>query len=242
MNILITGASSGIGKAIANAAVAKGHTVVLVARSADTLQAVANELGASASIVVADITKVLDIIRIHQTVVERLGSIDVIINNAGVAPSLKLEDTSDDIWTNTFATNVDAAFRIIRSFVPQLKVSKAPHIVNIASTAAFEGFAYTAAYTASKHALLGLSRAIAKELARNTISVTTICPGFVRTSILEASIENIMKKTGKSALEAEAQLGAMNRSGKIIEPAEVAEAVLASLNEPLDPSGREVIL
>ncbi len=242
MTILITGASSGIGKAIATAAVAAGHTVILVARSEGSLQAAATELGPRASIIVADITKALDIIRIHQTVIERFGGIDVIVNNAGIAPSLKLEDTTDDIWTNTFATNVDAAFRIIRSFVPQLKASKTPHIINIASSAAFEGFAYTAAYTASKHALLGLSRAIAKELARNNISVTTICPGFVRTAILEAGIENIMKKTGKSAAEAEAQLGAMNKFGKIIEPQEVASAVLASLNEPLDPSGREVSL
>jgi 3-hydroxybutyrate dehydrogenase len=146
------------------------------------------------------------------------------------------------MWENAFAVNVDGAFFLIRTYLPDMKALGEGHIINIASIAAIEGFPYTAAYTASKHALLGLSRAIAKEIARHNIRVSTICPGFVRSNILEAGISNVMSKTGKTREQSEAQLAAMNKKGKILEPKEIAEAVLKELDMPLDESGREIIL
>jgi NAD(P)-dependent dehydrogenase (short-subunit alcohol dehydrogenase family) len=146
------------------------------------------------------------------------------------------------MWRKTFATNMDAPFYLLRTFLPDMKLQGEGHIINIASTAAHEGFAYTSAYTASKHGLLGLSRAAAKELSRSNIKVSTICPGFVRTNILEISISNIMAKTGKLREQVESELGAMNDGGKIIEAEDVAKAVLAELAMPLDPNGREIFL
>ncbi len=245
MTILITGASRGIGKAIAIEAAKAGHTMVLISRSEQALHAVADEitaLGKRCYALVCDVTSSKQVERLRTETLALVPSIDVIINNAGVAPSLKLEDTTDDIWEHTFATNVCSAFFMTRTFLPELQKSSSAHIITIASTAALEGFAYTAAYTASKHAVLGLSRALAKELYKSKIAVATICPGFVRTAILDASILNITKKTGKSSAEAEEQLGAMNKTGKILEPNEVAAAVLNALTLPADANGYEIIL
>ena len=245
MNILITGASRGIGKAIALRASAEGHTLALVARSADALHELETTIhsnNGNAKSYVCDITSSEQVASLHQAIVKEFGNIDVIINNAGIAPSLKIEETTDTIWRETFDTNVSSAFYIVRAFIGELRNSKNAHIINIASTAASEGFAYTAAYTASKHALLGFSRAIAKEFFRYGISVATLCPGFVRTSILDASIRNITAKTGKTGEEAEQQLGAMNISGKILEPEEIAIAVMNALTLSADQNGHEIIL
>lgn len=245
MNILVTGASRGIGKAIAIELAEAGHSIALVARNEEALTMLSREIEKAGGIAIAfacDITDPERVEELRLNVTATLGPLDVLINNAGVAPSFKLEDTTDEQWHSTFATNVDAPFYLTRAFATELKSSKPGRIVNIASSAALEGFAYTAAYTASKHALLGFSRAIAKEFARSGVVVTTICPGFVRTDILEDSIANIMHKTGKSREEAEAQLGAMNRTGSIIEPEAVAKEVHAALTLPLDANGHEIIL
>ncbi len=245
MNILITGASRGIGKAIALKASAEGHTLALVARSADALLGVETSINnnkGTAKSYVCDVTSPQQVASLHQAVISDFGGIDAIINNAGIAPSLKLEETTDTIWRETFDTNVSSAFYIVRAFIGELRNSNDAHIINIASTAASEGFAYTAAYTASKHALLGFSRAIAKEFFRYDISVATLCPGFVRTSILDASIRNITSKTGKTNEEAERQLGLMNISGNILEPDEIATAVINLLKLRAVENGQEMTL
>jgi NAD(P)-dependent dehydrogenase (short-subunit alcohol dehydrogenase family) len=244
MIALITGAGRGIGREIAIALGSKGIRTILVARTEREINAVAQEIissGGNATAITCDITDPASVASLYSET-QKLGKVDILINNAGVAPSMKIEDTSDDDWKNTFATNVDGAFFLIRTYLPDMKVEKNGCIINVASTAAIEGFPYTAVYTASKHALIGLSRAIAKEVSRYNIKVSTICPGFVRTNILDAGITNITSRTGKSPEEAEAQLAMMNRSGKIIEPREVAQAILLELDAPLNPNGREIIL
>lgn len=243
MIALITGAGRGIGKAIAIALAGKGMDCILVARSENEIKSVAQEIiasGGKATTLFCDITDSKSIASLYKRT-SATGKISLLINNAGIAPSAKIEETTDEMWRNAFATNADGAFYLIRTFMSDLK-SNEGQIINIASTAALEGFAYTSAYTASKHALLGLSRAIAKELSRSKIRVSAICPGFVQTGILETSIANIITKTGKSREQAEADLGAMNKGGKIISPEEVANAVLRELDMPLDPNGREIIL
>jgi NAD(P)-dependent dehydrogenase (short-subunit alcohol dehydrogenase family) len=245
MIILISGASRGIGKSIALKLASEKHRLILVARSANSLDELAKEInsnGGDARAFPCDVTSSRDIAALHNTVTSLYDGIDVLVNNAGVAPSLKLEHTTDEMWRETFAVNVDSAFYLTRYFLPQLKKSVSPRIINVASTAAAEGFAYTAAYTASKHALLGFSRAIAKEFAKSKITVATICPGFVRTQILDEGIKNIIAKTGKSAAEAEADLASMNKSGRIIEPSEVAGEVVRTLSLPHDPNGYEIVI
>ena len=244
MIALITGAGRGIGRAIAIALADKGIHTILVARSAREINAVAQEIsskGGKATAFTCDIGSSKAVTALYAKT-KRLGKVALIVNNAGVAPSSRIEGTSDQIWQNAFATNVDGPFYLVRAYLPDMKALGEGQIINIASTSALEGFPYTAAYTASKHALIGFSRAIAKEFAKLNVKVSTICPGFVRTNILEASISNIMTKTGRTYAQAQAELGAMNNSGKIFEPKEVAKAVLAELKKPLDPKGREVIL
>jgi ketoreductase len=229
MTVLITGAGRGIGRAIALALASNGHTLLLTARTMAELESVKQEIesmNGKAFINQCDITSKEAISSLLASVKNDIGAVDVLINNAGVAGSAKLEDTTDEYWQKTFAINVDAPFFLARAIVPDMKKSGKGIIVNIASTAALQGFNYTSAYTASKHALLGLSRALAVELHRSNITVHTICPGFVRTDILAKSVENITKRTGRSSADAETELGKMNASGKIIEPEEVAQIVL----------------
>jgi NAD(P)-dependent dehydrogenase (short-subunit alcohol dehydrogenase family) len=244
MITLITGAGRGIGKEIAITLGGKGIHTILVARTENEIKTVAQEIissGGNATPFTCDITDPKSVTSLYDET-SAIGKVNILINNAGIAPSAKIEDTTDEMWENAFAVNVDAAFFLIRTFLPDMKTLGAGHIINIASTSALEGFAYTAAYTASKHALLGLSRAIAKELSRSNIKVSTICPGFVQTNILAASLKNIVSKTGKTTEQAVAELGKMNKTGKIIEPEEIAQAVLEELDMPLDPSGREIII
>jgi NAD(P)-dependent dehydrogenase (short-subunit alcohol dehydrogenase family) len=229
MTVLITGAGRGIGRAIALALASKGHTMILTARTMTELESVKQEIeskNGKAFIYSCDLTSRDAITSLLASIKNEVGDVDILVNNAGIAESAKLEDTTDEFWQKTFTINVDAPFFLSRGIVPDMKKIGKGIIINIASSAALEGFNYTSAYTASKHALLGLSRALAVELRKSNISVHTICPGFVRTDILTKSVENITKRTGKSSADAETELGKMNASGKIIEPEEVANIVL----------------
>lgn len=237
---LITGAGRGIGKAIAHQLAIDGYHVVLIARTTSEINDVKKALitsGHDADAYACDVTSSLDVDLLEQRVAKEVGVVTVLINNAGVAPSEKLENTDDDLWYRTIATNLTGPFYLCRAFVPAMKKQGGGSIINIASTAAMEGFAYTAAYTASKHGVLGLTRALAKELERSSITVNAICPGFVRTSIVANSIENITAKTGRSAEEAEADLARFNKEGRLIEPDEIAETVSGMLRNPI-PTGK----
>ena len=230
---LVTGAGRGIGRAISCELAKAGYEVVLIARTTSEINEVKKELqqqGFKAHSYACDVTSSLDVDMLEQRITKDVGTVTLLINNAGVAPSEKLENTGDDLWHQTIATNLTGPFYLSRAFVPAMKKLGGGDIINIASTAALEGFAYTAAYTASKHGVLGLTRALAKELERTKIRVNAICPGFVRTSIVEASVQNITAKTGKSAEEAEAELAKFNKEGRLIEPQEIAETVLLVLN------------
>lgn len=222
---LITGAGRGIGKAIAEALASYGIEVILVARNEAEITALKNSItksGGKAEAYTCDIRDADEV----SSLAKNIGAIDILINNAGIAPSAKIEETTDEMWSDTLATNVSGPFYLSRAFVPSMKEAKHGIIINIASTAALEGFAYTSAYSASKHALLGLARALEVELKRYGIHVATVCPGFVRTDIFQSGIDNIVERTGKSTEQAEAELAMMNRSGKIIKPNEVADVVL----------------
>jgi NAD(P)-dependent dehydrogenase (short-subunit alcohol dehydrogenase family) len=224
---LITGAGRGIGRAIALRIANAGIPVVLVARSSEDITALRNEIiehGGKAYATPCDVTISSEVNALRDDLETELGTVNILINNAGIAPSLKLEDTTDEIWRETLAVNLDGAFYMSRAFVPGMK-KNGGHIVSIASTAAITGFRYTAAYTASKHGLLGLMRALAEEFKTTKINFSTICPGFTRTRILEESIRNLMERGGKTLEEAEQIFAAMNRESKIIEPEEIAETV-----------------
>lgn len=225
---LITGAGRGIGRATAIKFASEGFRVALIARTLTEISQLRSELlekGYSAYAFVCDVSSSAEVEMLHTRISSELGPVSVLVNNAGVAPSEKLENTTDELWYSTLAINLTGPFYMCRAFVPTMKRNGGGSIVNVASTAAYQGFAYTAAYTASKHGLLGLTRALAVELSKANVRVNAVCPGFVRTQIVETSIDTIIARTGKSATDAEAELARLNKEGRLLEPEEIAETI-----------------
>lgn len=242
---LITGAGRGIGKAIALELAAHGITTLLAARSKTELQTVRDEIvagGGRAFAYTCDLTQPEEVAKLAERLLDEHRSISVLVNNAGLAKSFKLEETSREFWDEVMAINVTAPFLLAKALVPAMKESKHGFIVNIASTAALYGFSYGSAYCASKHALLGLSRALHTELKRFGIHAAAIMPGFVRTDVLMKSIDNIAQRTGRSLEDAEAELAALNRSGRIIEPYDVARIVYDIISGTIPAERSEIEL
>jgi NAD(P)-dependent dehydrogenase (short-subunit alcohol dehydrogenase family) len=157
---------------------------------------------------------------------ERLGRVDVLVNNAGVAASASLVRTTIDDWRAHLDVNATGVFLCTRAVVGGMIERGDGRIVTVASVAGLAGSRYTAAYAASKHAAIGLMRATAAEVAGTGVTANAVCPAFVRTDMTRRTVENIVAKTGRTADEAEAELKAMTPLGRILEPEEVAAAVL----------------
>lgn len=222
---LITGGGRGIGKAIALELAAAGAEVLVTGRSTEELAEVAAATGGRAlradlsSRAEADVLAEL----LAADAVER-GPIQILVNNAGVTDSATLEKTSDEMWDRIMEINCTAPFRLTRALLPAMVKSGWGRIINVASNAGLTGYGYTAAYCASKHALVGLTRALAIDLARTGVTVNALCPGWVETKMVSDATARISKKTGRSAEEAEAALVAMTPQRRLIEPSEVAHA------------------
>lgn len=214
---LVTGGETGIGRAIVDALRREGYEVRTVSRRTGH-----------------DLTNPEVIDRL----VTSLPRLDLLVNNAGIAESAPLAKTTDEMWRRHFDVNVTAPFLLCRASLPLLRKSARPAIVNIASTAALRGAPYIAAYAASKHALLGLSRVLAAEC--KGITVHTVCPGFVDSPLTDRSVARIAGLGRQDEAAAREALAAQNRGGRLIRPEEVAEAVVALLRsgEP----GREIVI
>lgn len=150
----------------------------------------------------------------------------ILINNAGQAASAKLLDTDLELWNRLLAVNVTGTYLCTRQALPDMLELGHGRIVNIASVAGLRGGPYISAYAASKHAVIGLTRSLALELARSDITVNAICPGFTDTDIVRQTVSRIVKKTGRSEQEALDALVATNPQRRLIQPQEVAAAVL----------------
>jgi NAD(P)-dependent dehydrogenase (short-subunit alcohol dehydrogenase family) len=155
-----------------------------------------------------------------------IGEIDVLVNNAGIAESAPLTKTTLDQWRRHFDVNVTGPFLCTRAVIGGMRARNAGCVVTVASTAGRVGTPYTSAYTASKHAAVGLMRAVAAELAGTRVRVNAVCPTFVRTELTARSVANIVQRTGRSAEEAEAALVKQTPLGRLLEPDEVADAVV----------------
>ncbi|MBI3456379.1 MAG: 3-oxoacyl-ACP reductase FabG [Candidatus Rokubacteria bacterium] len=230
---LVTGGGRGIGRAIALAFAREGAHVALVARTAVELEAVAAEtraLGRKAVALPCDVTDSAQVEAAVRTAAEALGSIQVLVNNAGIAVSAKLTDTDDALWARHLQVNLTGAFYMSRAVLPGMLAARRGRIINIASTAARQGSPYLAAYVASKHGLLGLTRALAMEVVASGITVNAICPGYVATALTRESARRIQEKTGRSYEEAVQALAAFSPQRRLVEPEEVAAlaVVLAS--------------
>ena len=214
--VVVTGGGKGIGKAVVERFAGAGDRVVAVGRDREALAATA-----AAETDVCDVTDEAAVAALF----ERLGRVDVLVNNAGAATSAPLGRTTLDDWRALLDVNATGAFLCSRSVLGGMVERGEGRIVTVASTAARAGIPYTAAYTASKHAAVGLMRAVAAEVAGTGVTANAVCPTYVRTEMTERSIARIVSVTDRSEEEAEAALIASSPLGRLLEPDEVAFAV-----------------
>jgi NAD(P)-dependent dehydrogenase (short-subunit alcohol dehydrogenase family) len=222
---LVTGGSRGIGRAIALALAAAGADVAVAARSADQLEetvAAIRATGRRGEAMVCDVTERSNVEAMVARVRTALGDPLILVNNAGIAASAKLTDTTDEMWDSMLRVNATGAFYCTRAVLPLMLQAKWGRVVSVASIAAKIGAPYIAAYSASKHALLGLTRAVAAEVASRGITVNAVCPGYVDTDMTDASTANIVSRTGRSEEQARKILEGFSPQGRLMTAAEVA--------------------
>jgi len=223
---LVTGAGRGIGAAIATRLVQEGARVTLLGRTADVLNALAQKLGAQAQVVTADVSSAEQMRDIVQSASAKFGPVDILVNNAGQARSAPLHKADDDLWSSMLAVNLTGTYNGIRAVLPSMLERNFGRIVNVASTAGLLGYPYVTAYCAAKHGVVGLTRALALEVANRNITVNAVCPGYTDTDIVRDTIRNITAKTGRSEQEALEALVARNPQRRLIQPEEVANTVI----------------
>ncbi len=217
--VLVTGGGRGIGRAIAERFHREGATLLVTGRTADSTAEVVSATGATPFTV--DFADRADVEQFARKLLDH-HAVDVVINNAGIAESAPVHKTDDAMFDRIMQVNVHAPFALIRALLPSMIGRGFGRIVNVASNAGRSGYAYTSAYCASKHALVGLTRAVAAEVAKTKVTVNAVCPGWVRTDMSREAISRIADKTKRSADEAESELANMSPQRRLIEPSEVA--------------------
>jgi NAD(P)-dependent dehydrogenase (short-subunit alcohol dehydrogenase family) len=222
---LVTGGGRGIGEAIAYALAPQGIRVAVAARTQADVERVAatvRERGGEALAVVCDVTQPVSIAAAVTQIQNSFGGVSVLVNNAGMLASHKFIGHDDVLWNQMIDANLNSVYYVTKAIAPMMIEANWGRIINIASTASKVGGKYVAAYTAAKHGVLGLTRALAVELVTHNITVNAICPGYVDTPRTDRSIANIVAHTKLSEAEARAALEKMSPQNRLITPEEVA--------------------
>jgi NAD(P)-dependent dehydrogenase (short-subunit alcohol dehydrogenase family) len=221
---VITGGAGGIGLAIARALAGAGHPVTLMGRSQGSLAAAARSL-AGAGFAVCDVTDDASVASALALAESERGPVQILINNAGAAATGPFEKISLDAWTACLEVNLLGAVRMTKAALPSLRTHDWARIVNVASTAGLKPYVNVSPYVAAKHALIGLTRTLALELAKTGVTVNAVAPGYTRTAIIERAIDHIAERTGNGRPAGEAFFTAANPQGRLVSPGEVATAV-----------------
>jgi NAD(P)-dependent dehydrogenase (short-subunit alcohol dehydrogenase family) len=243
---VVTGAGRGIGLAVARALAGAGAAVVVAARTRGAIEAVATELcaaGRRAWAVACDVADPEGVRTLAREAETRLGRVDILVNNAGISHSAPLQKTTLEDWNRILTVNATGPFLCTRAFLPGMLARGWGRVVNIASVAGLGGGKYIAAYSASKHAVVGFTRSVAAEVAGTGVTVNAVCPGYVDTDMTRESVARIAAKT-KMSPEA-ALRAALETTGQrhLISPEDVAHAVLTlCVDAARETNGQTVVI
>jgi NAD(P)-dependent dehydrogenase (short-subunit alcohol dehydrogenase family) len=234
--VLITGGSGGLGRALAQAFAQHGGRVVISARNAEKLQAAAQQLSRSGGEILAlpcDITDKTAVEGLAEAIRARWGSVQILINNAGVAKAAAFLEMPDSLWDEILTTNLTGTYTCCKIFLPAMTQARWGRIINIGSTTSKVGYPHVSAYVSSKHGLLGLARVLALETARLGITVNTICPGYLDDELTHANARRMAEKTGKSVEQILAMFAGTAPQQRLIAPEEVAQLALLLASEKM---------
>jgi len=228
LHAVVTGGGRGIGAAIALRLMESGARVTLIGRSLANLQQqlkMLTPIGQAQSFT-ADVSDKSSVTESFSRARSTFGEVSILVNNAGQAESAPFLKTDEALWQRMLAVNLTGTFLCTYAALPDMLHGGHGRIVNIASTAGLTGYPYVAAYCAAKHGVVGLTRALAIELAARNITVNAVCPGYTETDIVTRTVRNIVARTGRSELEARAALMRFNPQHRLIQPEEVANTVV----------------
>ena len=232
--VLVTGASGGIGRAIAMAFAAQKSRVALTGRTQTTLDAVAEEIrhiGGEALPRICDITQKAQLERLKEEISSRLGPVQILVNNAGIAPAAGFLEMQDSLWEEVMRINVTGTYNCCKVFLAEMLALRWGRIINIASTVAKVAYSHISAYVTSKHAVVGLTRALAVETAKFGVTVNAVCPGYVDTALTRRNALLMAEKRNKPLDDSLEILASTSPQKRLIEPDEVARLALVLASE-----------